>query len=101
MKLFILSLLFAVIGLAQIDYVLQPRDRLLITAPEADGLNGRMVQIRPDGSVTLPLLGKMNAGGITLKVFEKRVSDLLKHDSANASPVTVRVVANSSQKSAN
>jgi len=46
-------------------YVIEPPDAIRISAPSAEEINGRAAQLRPDGVITLPLLGDVFAAGKT------------------------------------
>ncbi len=45
------------------NYILGANDQILVRAPEVDELNQRPFRIDPDGFVTLPLIGRVRAGG--------------------------------------
>lgn len=55
--------------------VLREGDTLRITFPGAENLN-RLVLIRRDGRVTLPIIGEFKAAGLTPKEMEKQLLDL-------------------------
>ena len=46
-------------------YVIEPPDQIRVIAPEAEELNNVTVSLRPDGYITLWLLGDMFAAGKT------------------------------------
>ena len=46
-------------------------DQLVISAHNVDGINDSTFRIDPDGTVTLPLVGKVRAEGLTVEQFEK------------------------------
>jgi len=52
------------------DYVLGPNDQILIRAPQSDEINERPFRIDADGFITLPLVGRVKAGGITVQALE-------------------------------
>jgi polysaccharide export outer membrane protein len=56
-------------------YVLGPGDQFLLEIVELEELNGKTHRIDNDGTVTLPLVGRVQAAGLTLSEFE---SDLDK-----------------------
>jgi polysaccharide biosynthesis/export protein len=55
--------------------VLAVNDQIAISATDVEGMSDRPFRIEPDGTVTLPLIGKMRAEGLTLDQFRK---DLLE-----------------------
>jgi polysaccharide biosynthesis/export protein len=60
---------------APAGYVLGPGDQFLLEIQELEELNGKTHRIDNDGTVTLPLVGRVQAAGLTLPQFE---SDLDK-----------------------
>ena len=56
------------------DYVLGPNDQILIRAPQADEINERPFRIDSEGFITLPIVGRVRAGGSTVQALE---SDLV------------------------
>ncbi len=60
------------------DYVLGPNDQFIIRAPQADEINERPFRIDSDGFVTLPLVGKVRAGGLTVQALEVDLVSRLK-----------------------
>ena len=99
MKLLALAALVVAPCLAQLDYVLHPKENILIRAPQSKTLNGRTFQIQPDGFVTLPSLGRIRAGGVTVKTLEKQVANRLKQHSPDAPEITIFVVNSRSPNS--
>lgn len=55
------------------DYVLGPNDQILIRAPEAEEINERPFRIDAEGFINLPLLGRVKAGGMTVRELEADV----------------------------
>lgn len=55
---------------ARPDYVLGPNDQILIRAPQADEINDRPFRIDADGFITLPLVGRVRASGLTAQALE-------------------------------
>jgi polysaccharide export outer membrane protein len=53
--------------------VLKVNDQLLISAKDVPGMVDRPYRIDSDGTVTLPLVGKVRAEGLTLPEFEKEL----------------------------
>lgn len=55
-------------------YLLGPDDQIMIQGPEMDELVNRPYRIAPDGYVTLPMLGRIKAGGLTISGFETELT---------------------------
>jgi polysaccharide export outer membrane protein len=72
------------------DYKLQPGDKLRIEVYKDEQLS-QSVQIRPDGKITLPLVGDIAAMGMTPLDLRDRITTSLK-DYVNNPVVTVIVV---------
>jgi polysaccharide export outer membrane protein len=60
------------------NYVLGPNDQVLIRAPQVDEINERPFRIDADGFVTLPLVGRVRASGLTVQALETDVTDQLR-----------------------
>jgi polysaccharide export outer membrane protein len=59
--------------LAQIsNYIVGPQDVLTITIWEQPDLSGKY-SVESDGSFTFPLIGRVNAGGLTLRALENEL----------------------------
>jgi beta-lactamase regulating signal transducer with metallopeptidase domain len=54
------------------DYLLGPRDQVLVRAPQAAEIDGQPFRIDADGDINLPLLGRVQAGGMTVSGAGKR-----------------------------
>ncbi|NGZ09601.1 MAG: hypothetical protein CV088_09470 [Nitrospira sp. LK70] len=79
---------FAVVGCAEkkVDYkvhlpepsefFLGPEDVLKVTVWKSPDLSGE-VTIRPDGTITMPLIGDVPAAGLTANVLAKRIAERL------------------------
>lgn len=52
-------------SMSQKPYVIEPPDLITIVAPNAEEINGNSQQLRPDGYITLHLLGDVVAAGKT------------------------------------
>jgi polysaccharide biosynthesis/export protein len=52
-------------------YVLGPGDQFVLEVPDLEELNGKTHRIDSDGTVSLPLVGRVQAAGYTLPAFEK------------------------------
>ena len=62
----------------QSRYVLGPGDQLMVQVVELPEFGARPYRVDADGSVGLPLLGRIRAEGLTLSEFETEVSAGLK-----------------------
>jgi polysaccharide export outer membrane protein len=60
------------------DYTLGPNDQIIIKAPEADEINDRPFRVDADGFITLPLVGKIRAGGLRVQALEADLVTRLK-----------------------
>lgn len=59
------------------NYVIGAQDVLLITVLEDDKLNGKYT-VEADGSFSFPLIGRIQAGGMTIRDFEAALKTKLK-----------------------
>ena len=57
------------------DYVVGPQDVLTITSYDQNDLSGRF-SVEADGTFTYPLIGRVKAGGLTLRQVEAQVNCL-------------------------
>ena len=71
------------------DFFLGPEDVLKVTVWKSPDLSGE-VTIRPDGTITLPLIGDVPAAGQTANALAKRVSERLT-EYVSSPIVTVQV----------
>lgn len=60
------------------DYTLGPDDQVLIKVPQVPELNDRPFRIGADGFVELPVVGRLQAAGMTVKAFEDALLEKLK-----------------------
>jgi len=58
------------------EFSLGPEDVLKVTVWKSPDLSGE-VTIRPDGTITMPLIGDVPAAGLTANVLAKRIGDRL------------------------
>lgn len=58
------------------DYVIGPQDVLLINVFDQEDLNGKFA-VDADGTFTFPLIGRVKAGGLTLRQLEAEMKRLL------------------------
>jgi polysaccharide biosynthesis/export protein len=95
MKKILLSLLIALLGapfaLAQsASYRIQPGDLLSITVLEDETLN-RQALVTPDGRISMPLAGSVQASGNTVETVESTIADRLASNFAVRPSVFVSV----------
>ena len=94
--------LAAVPVLAQVppvtDYVVGPQDVLTITSYDQADLSGKFT-LEADGTFTYPLIGRVRAGGLTLRALEGVLKKRLMDDGFfNKPQITVSVDTYKSQK---
>jgi polysaccharide export outer membrane protein len=58
------------------DFLLGPEDLLRVTVWKSPDLSGE-VPIRPDGTISMPLIGDVPAAGLTANVLAKRIGERL------------------------
>ena len=63
---------------AATSYVLGADDVIAVKALDADEINNASIRIDPSGYISLPLLGRIAAGGLTVQALEKDLSTRLK-----------------------
>jgi len=71
------------------EFFLGPEDVLKVTVWKSPDLSGEMT-IRPDGTITMPLIGDVPAAGLTANALAKRIGDRLT-EYVSAPIVTVQV----------
>src|SRR3984885_4145898 len=59
------------------DYVVGPQDVLTITSYDQADLSGKFT-VEADGTFTYPMIGRVKAGGTTLRQVETRVKQQMK-----------------------
>lgn len=74
--LVLLALAVAPFALAQDAYRIKPGDTLDITVLEDANLN-RQVLVRPDGGISMPIAGNIQAGGNSIQAVERIITDRL------------------------
>lgn len=57
-------------------FVLGPEDVLIVTVWRNQDLS-REITVRPDGAITMPLIGDVNAAGMTAEALGKRIAERL------------------------
>jgi protein involved in polysaccharide export with SLBB domain len=60
------------------DYPIGPGDIVQISVPPIDELRDRTVRVEADGSISLPMLGTLQAGGLTEKQLRAELNERLK-----------------------
>jgi len=76
---------------AVIDYRVGPQDVLTITSYDQADLSGKFT-VEADGTFTFPLIGRVKAGGLTLRALEESLKTRLKDEGFFRNPqVTVAV----------
>jgi polysaccharide export outer membrane protein len=89
----LVSALVAPLALAQAaGYRIQPGDELAITVLEDDTLN-RQVLVLPDGRISVPLAGSVQAAGNSVEAVERVIADRLASNFAVRPSVFVSVVS--------
>jgi polysaccharide biosynthesis/export protein len=63
---------------ARPNYVLGSSDQIMIRAFQVDEINEKPFRIEGDGMITLPLIGTIKAGGLTVGELEAELVDRLK-----------------------
>jgi protein involved in polysaccharide export with SLBB domain len=79
------------------EYRMAPPDSVLITSKRVRELNGHSETIRPDGKLTLPLLGSVFVAGMTMEEVSAELEEMAK-DFYEDADVSVRVIGFRSKK---
>src|SRR2546423_10598627 len=81
-----------------IDYVVGPQDVLAITSYDQADMSGKFT-VETDGTFTYPMIGRVKAGGLTLRGLEAAIKAQLKNEGYFRNPqITVAVDTYKSQK---
>jgi len=96
MRPIVLAFLFAILAVPaafaqSAGYRIQPGDTLAVTVLEDDTLS-RQLLVLPDGRVSMPLAGSINAAGRTVDAVEANIADKLASNFAVRPSVFVSVV---------
>jgi polysaccharide biosynthesis/export protein len=59
-------------------YELGPSDQIMVRVPDAEELDGKTFRIEDDGTATLPLVGVVKMGGLTVSQIEDDLKNRLK-----------------------
>ncbi|HVB78664.1 MAG TPA: polysaccharide biosynthesis/export family protein [Candidatus Binataceae bacterium] len=65
-------------GQAVTDYPIGPGDIVQVSVPPIDELRERTVRVEADGTISLPMLGTLQAGGLTEKQLRAEINERLK-----------------------
>ncbi len=80
------------------DYVVGPQDVLTITSYDQADLSGKFT-LEADGTFTYPLIGRVKAGGLTLRALEDSLKKRLKDEGFFNNPqITIAVETYKSQR---
>jgi polysaccharide export outer membrane protein len=82
---------------APTNYVVGPQDVLTITSFDQEDLSGKY-PVDADGTFTFPLVGRVKAGGLTLRELEAELKRMLKDGFFNDPQLAVGIEAYKSQK---
>jgi len=55
-------------------FLLGPDDQIIIQGPEMDEIVNKLYRVDPEGYVSLPMLGKIKAGGMTVGDFDRELN---------------------------
>jgi len=59
-------------------YVLGPDDTISIKALDAEEINTQSLRIDPNGAISLPLVGRLTASGLTVERLEQQIAERLQ-----------------------
>src|SRR5258708_10353983 len=62
----------------QANYVLGPNDQILVRAPQAKEINEHLVRVDSSGFIALPLLGRIQAGGLAVSALQNSITTKLR-----------------------
>src|SRR5256885_12940409 len=62
----------------QAGYVLGPEDQITIQAPDVEEISGKPVRIDLRGNISLPLIGRIEAGGLPGQQLEGQIKESFK-----------------------
>jgi polysaccharide biosynthesis/export protein len=83
-------------GKVSTDFVIGSEDVLGINVWREPELSIKEISVRPDGKISMPLVGDIQASGLTPKQLQERISERLK-EYVSAPNVTIVVVKIASQ----
>jgi polysaccharide export outer membrane protein len=73
------------------DYELGPNDQILIGVPQAEEINQRPFRIDSEGFINVPIIGRVHAGGLTIRSLETELTAKLR-EYIRQPQVTVSIV---------
>jgi polysaccharide export outer membrane protein len=82
---------------ARAEYLIGPQDVLTVTVWDSPDLSGKFT-VETDGSFTFPLIGRVKAGGLTLRQFEAELKKKLSDGYFKNPQVSVAVDSYRSQR---
>ena len=75
---------------SKVAYTLGTGDRIQLSAYQREDLSG-MFRVRPDGTVSIPLIGSVQTDGLTPRELERNLTAAIARVTGRAVPVTVEV----------
>ena len=93
----LLALSAGAVSAQQADYIIGPQDVLVITVWDQEDLKGKFA-VESDGTFTFPLIGRIKAGGVTLRDLEAELKRLLADGFFKNPQVTVAIEQYRSQR---
>jgi polysaccharide export outer membrane protein len=60
------------------DYVLGPNDQVFVRVPQEEQMNERPFRVDADGYMSLPIVGRIRAAGLTVQALETEVAQRLR-----------------------
>src|SRR5438128_1522795 len=94
---FLLAVAGVVAADQTVDYVVGPHDVLTITVWDQTDLSGKFA-VEADGTFTFPLIGRLKAGGLTLREVEQALKQRLTDGFFKNPQVTVAIEQYRSQR---
>ncbi len=88
---------FASVAAAQSEYVIGPQDVLSITVYDQADLTGKFT-VDADGTFSYPLIGRVKAGGLTIRELETELKRQLSGDYLKNPQITVEIATYKSQR---
>jgi len=63
---------------APADYILGAEDQITLWTPDAEELNGKVLRLEGNGSITIPLVGSIKAAGLTANQVSVEIANRLQ-----------------------
>src|SRR5215831_19033889 len=95
--LFVTTAAYSLSAQSTADYVIGPQDVLLIQVFDQPDLGGKYT-VETDGTFTFPLVGRVKAGALTLRGFERELKARLADGYFKNPQITVAVEQYRSQR---